>query len=1368
MITKRLQFSAFVLFSIVAVIAIFTPNLTSDAAEKSPFKKLLSTNEVLNSKASKTHKLATAGKLCSLSVSIPTPSAMGDSGTINVTLKDGDKMIASKPLHVGDPDLYLTFRAINAMLELTSQHDQAIAPNIQVLVWPDNKTPNVEAEPNDTWHDANEFQLGKTMFATADDISYIAPLNADTTNFKRGYEQTPEYEDRLPQGGADWFKFNFTEDAPKLVHFEIDLLERDNIPVDVSVFTIENNQAKPYEKGADPVTPPHEVQALPGNKFTTRVLTKGTYYVKVEARHPAYQLRTYIYDVAPYTDPRKAVRAGMDYIVSAGDSWHANTPRHGGIVNRVSSNHNETLGCVACHATHFPLRAELTAKQNGYAINKRAAVQFLTERFYNTTRPFYGHPEASWTRVISASANVLSRMAGLLNLYETEVTGERHTEYLKGVVNYLKLYYKGRTYLPNDESNGNTPLVSAYEVAMYSWKAFDEYAKQAGDAESIQYRDQVRKLIEQDRHKNLIDLCYQTMAMTMIDEKAYADKIKRNAERLLSLQRADGQWSMLFEPDSASVEFQTGHSLYTLALAGYKPDHPQIKRGVDYLLARQQEWGGWFDPRQSYENFRTPFRETQFAVMALSQLYPEANKQKGWNAATPEKLSDDPYIALQQMSSVWGQSKKLLIEDIFKQAASLEPLMRQQATVALGRSVRQEEIGYRINGYDDANKMVQLAFSWEMRQLAYKNGEAGLGIGFSLIRPSERMRWAAARTFSQHFAYMSNDAELGGILIENLSESSPVIRMQAAKSLSQWFYWTKAETLRWKIADEIIARIGTETHPWVRRNLIEALYSMADENVRYLYNNWIALLATPEDREQAKRGHREHSLQMAKRIAAALENGNALQREGLLQAITEFHLRAGGYAGGGRYTRIGNDVENVQFYDDGAKLIEKALIPLIKGESIESLESRESIESGKATTPQTLKTPQTPKTLKTQAILAANTVRDQTLDALPLLVLQQLNDGNAEIRNAAQETYRLLPLTVREQNKQAAIGILKSLLASPYPAAQTAGLERLKVFSNAEARAEKLDTAVRDFVLKAERQVAPAALLALAEFPHLSSDGELQARVTSALQASDEGLQRAAANLAMNKAEWRAAPSIKAALDSLLKAKDAAKRRLVLGLVTDATSAQTELSLPARVAEACYDANDQVRAAALSAARRAPSLLKNAAVKAGLAKLMVDSNASLQEQAVAFVQGQGDAYLDGAAAIAKATANVGKAATTNLDYRFFVARVMPLFAAKGRDGNACVNCHYNHTVLKLNIPDAAGQWTEAQMRENFTSALRVVDRTIPENSLILRKPIGNAEVEGTVGAKKIPHGGGQRWTGTEDPAYRTILEWINGAKLTGK
>jgi hypothetical protein len=153
--TPRYQFFALALFAII-IVAFIQPQFVSRAADPSPFKKLLATNASLAPNATQTHQLATAGKLCSLSVSIPTPSAMGDSGTIQVTLKDGDKVIASKPLHVGDPDLYLTFRATNATLELISHTKDAIAPTIQVLQWPDNKMPNVEAEPNDSWQDANE------------------------------------------------------------------------------------------------------------------------------------------------------------------------------------------------------------------------------------------------------------------------------------------------------------------------------------------------------------------------------------------------------------------------------------------------------------------------------------------------------------------------------------------------------------------------------------------------------------------------------------------------------------------------------------------------------------------------------------------------------------------------------------------------------------------------------------------------------------------------------------------------------------------------------------------------------------------------------------------------------------------------------------------------------------------------------------------------------------------------------------------------------------------------------------------------------------------------------------------------------------
>jgi hypothetical protein len=106
------------------------------------------------------------------------------------------------------------------------------------------------------------------------------------------------------------------------------------------------------------------------------------------------------------------------------------TLRAGGAVyDRVSSVHQETSLCVACHATHFPLRAALYAARNGYPVVQRQQLQFLTERFYNNPRPFYGFEQdgAVWARVISAPANVLGRMSHLLDIYERQISGERRS-----------------------------------------------------------------------------------------------------------------------------------------------------------------------------------------------------------------------------------------------------------------------------------------------------------------------------------------------------------------------------------------------------------------------------------------------------------------------------------------------------------------------------------------------------------------------------------------------------------------------------------------------------------------------------------------------------------------------------------------------------------------------------------------------------------------------------------------------------------------------------------------------------------------------------------------------------------------------------
>ena len=170
---------------------------------------------------------------------------------------------------------------------------------------------------------------------------------------------------------SDWYKFEFAGGRPKLVFFQIDLMERDQIPVNVAVYRESRRQARwSIYEGEDPVTLPHEVQALPGNKFTPRILKEpGTYYIAVRANHPEYKLRTRVYDrAAVFAIRMTAVRTALDYILAAGDSWHANTPRRGGVFDRVSSVHQETSLCVACHATHFPQRAQLYAARNGYPV----------------------------------------------------------------------------------------------------------------------------------------------------------------------------------------------------------------------------------------------------------------------------------------------------------------------------------------------------------------------------------------------------------------------------------------------------------------------------------------------------------------------------------------------------------------------------------------------------------------------------------------------------------------------------------------------------------------------------------------------------------------------------------------------------------------------------------------------------------------------------------------------------------------------------------------------------------------------------------------------------------------------------------------
>lgn len=101
-------------------------------------------------------------------------------------------------------------------------------------------------------------------------------------------------------------------------------------------------------------------------------------------------------------------------------------------------------------------------------------------------------------------------------------------------------------------------------------------------------------------------------------------------DEVLALQRIDGGWSQTV-PEPRSDAFATGQTLYVLSLAGYTAERPEIKRGIDFLVATQLPDGSWPmvsrstpDGSPGSSKLLTPITcaATSWATLALSRLTP--------------------------------------------------------------------------------------------------------------------------------------------------------------------------------------------------------------------------------------------------------------------------------------------------------------------------------------------------------------------------------------------------------------------------------------------------------------------------------------------------------------------------------------------------------------------------------------------------------------------------------------------------------------------------------------------------------------------------------------------------------------------------
>jgi len=343
------------------------------------------------------------------------------------------------------------------------------------------------------------------------------------------------------------------------------------------------------------------------------------------------------------------------------------------------------------------------------------------------------------------------------------------------------------------------------------------------------------------------------------------------------------------------------------------------------------------DPLQSFENFRTPFRETQMAVLALSSYFPDGQRAKGWGAAAPARLSSDPVEVLQQLDGIWDPVTDGMRAQIRRAAASPDALIRQAAAEALGRLGGQDAALLQLLG--DPSKMVQRTAAWAVRQSYSRHPEtSSAGLTAVLESKDDRTRWGATRVFAQHFAAIANRPEFGALLAKRVADPVTSVRMQAVKGLWQFWYWTTDTATRELIENTLLAAMGQPQPAWVESNLEDAVYNLADENIRYFYNNWVALLPLAADRDRAVRGRLTVESRLATKFAGVLETAPAPHKKRLLHALTEFPLRRGDIYDPEAdvsklappvYNRIGNDIEQIAFFGESGARIARALSPLL-------------------------------------------------------------------------------------------------------------------------------------------------------------------------------------------------------------------------------------------------------------------------------------------------------------------------------------------------------------------------------------------------------------------------------------------------------